>query len=256
MPNPACTVQDGANPPVTPTNGAVVGAGDTITIQLVDLSGSPWSIACIGNDELSSPPALTINAVAKNATFTAGAAGSAYIFQSQVNNGKDTNGNVDPSYTTTFGVYVLSTIGLAVFAANEIAQNSAAFGWIVKLNPLLRGTATLPSGGDIVHKGNVANGTAVTLTETTGHVAVGFNTFSAPTPLKLASSPQAGMVVSAYAEDNSWTDTNCIVWTPQGGLQISRKNVSASTFNQTPDVSGVNGEIGFRFDGTLWRAIS
>jgi hypothetical protein len=256
MPNPACTVQDGGGAPVGTLGGVNVGAGDTITVQLVDLSASLWSIACISTDELSTPPALTVNSVAKNATFTAGVAGSAYIFQSKVNNGLDLNENPQPLYTTTFGVYVLSAIGLRVFAVNEETEGSAGYGWITKPNPLLRGTVSVAGGSTVVHRGNVGNGTAVTLTETTGRVAVGFNTFSAPTALKTAAAPQTGMEVYAYCEDNSYTATNCIVWTPQGSLNITRANVSASTFSQTPAVSGVNGEIGFRFDGVLWRAMS
>ena len=149
MTSPICTVQDGAGAPQATTNGVNVGAGDTITIQLSDLSSNVWSIAIVGQDELVSPPTLTIDSVNKKATFTAPGAGSALIFQSQVNGGKNPNGTTNPAYTTTFGVYVLAASGNRVAATNERAEGSAAYGWTAKINPLLR------SGGGVTGTGTV-----------------------------------------------------------------------------------------------------
>ena len=81
---------------------------------------------------------ITIDSVNKKATFTAPGAGSALIFQSQVNGGKNPNGTTNPAYTTTFGVYVLTSAGNRVAATNERAEGSAAYGWVTKINALIR----------------------------------------------------------------------------------------------------------------------
>jgi hypothetical protein len=196
------------------------------------------------------------NYVTKTSTFTKPTGPWALIFQSQVDGGQDVNGDPLASYTTTFGIYCLSGIGQRLFANNERFEGSSLFGWITKLNPFLSGSASVAGGSTVVHGGNTGNSSGYTVTETTGRIAVGFKNFSAPSPLNMPAAPQTGMEIMGYCEDNSYTATNCIVWTPAGALNTSRANVTASTFSQTPAVSGVNGEIGFRYDGTLWRAFS
>lgn len=138
MPSPTCTVNATAT-----TNGVNVTASTTVTIALADIGGvSQWSISCIGTDELldaaTVTAGLTINQTNKTATFTAPAAGSALIFQSKINNGQDINGRSEPTYTTTFGVYVLHGNGHRVAAVNETTEGSAAFGWTGKYNALAR----------------------------------------------------------------------------------------------------------------------
>ncbi|WP_437489494.1 hypothetical protein WME75_10820 [Sorangium sp. So ce1014] len=127
-----------------------VTAGSTVTISLADAAGvKSWAISCINTDELLSAvtvtTGLTIDHVAKTATFTAPAAGSALIFQSKVNNGLDANGRQDPSLATTFGVYVLTATGYRVGAFDESLEGSSQFGWISKFNQLIRGVVVNPA---------------------------------------------------------------------------------------------------------------
>src|SRR5689334_17411743 len=111
FPSPLCTVSGEST-----LDGVNVIATDTIDIALVDTAGvKSWTLSCINTDDLlvaaTITAGLTIDSVAKTASFTAPAEGSALIFQSVVNAGKDANGAADPTLTTTFGVYVLTTSG-------------------------------------------------------------------------------------------------------------------------------------------------
>ncbi len=139
MTDPACTVNTSAT-----TNGVNVTGGATVTIQLASLSGvSSWLIECVGTDDgqvaATITASLSINTSTKTATFTAPSSATALIFRSQVNQGQDINGNDVDEYTTTFGVYVLTSAGGRLGATNETTEGSAAYGWITKLNTLLRG---------------------------------------------------------------------------------------------------------------------
>ena len=87
-----------------------------------------------------------VNNITKTATFTAPQPGSAIILKSVVNGGVDSNGTNQASYTTTLGVYVLATTGYRTGAAGEKLEGSAAFGWITKINPVVRNTAVLGTG--------------------------------------------------------------------------------------------------------------
>ncbi|KYF87776.1 hypothetical protein BE20_24845 [Sorangium cellulosum] len=145
MASPICLVNGSST-----LNGVDVPAGATVTIALADIAGvKSWSISCINTDELLSAATvtagLTIDHVAKTATFTAPAAGSALIFLSKVNNGLDANGRPDPSLTTTFGVFVLTATGYRVGAFDEKLEGSSQFGWISKFNPLIRGVVVNPA---------------------------------------------------------------------------------------------------------------
>jgi hypothetical protein len=137
-PSPLCNVN--ASPSI---NGVNVTAASTVTIALADTAGvKQWTLSCLNTDDLlvasTITAGLTINTVAKTATFTAPAVGSALILQSVVNNGKDANGAVDPTLTTTFGIYVLTTSGYRVAAFDEKTEGSSAFGWVTKLNAVVR----------------------------------------------------------------------------------------------------------------------
>jgi hypothetical protein len=137
-PSPACTVNAAAT-----TNGVNVTASSTVTIALADASGvKQWAISCFGTDDGHLPAvisaSLTVDYVAKTATFTAPAAACALLFQSVVNNGKDGNGNVDPTRATTFGIYVLTAHSHRLAAFGETLEGNAAFGWVAKFNDVVR----------------------------------------------------------------------------------------------------------------------
>jgi hypothetical protein len=137
----ACTVKDGAAAPVDPTNaGANVTPGNLVTVALASAAGvDAWSLTLFGQDELVVPPVVTVNSVAKTATFTAPAAGSALLYRSSVTsyNGVDTYGRSPLVVSSTFGVYALLG-GQRVGATNETVEGSAAFGWVTKINALVR----------------------------------------------------------------------------------------------------------------------
>lgn len=138
-PSPICTVKDGAGAAQVTTNGVNVTATNTITIALTSTAGvDEWTIELYGKDELVAAPTLTIDNTLKTATFTAPAAGSALIFRSTVNNGREINGVVQSTYVATFGVYVLTANGLRVAAINETLEGSATSGWVTKINTLIR----------------------------------------------------------------------------------------------------------------------
>jgi hypothetical protein len=138
MPSPLVLIN--SNPQI---NGVNVTASSTVTIALASNAGvSNWNVICLGTDELNTPAAvnatLVVNHSSNTATFTAPGSGSAMIFQTQINNGIDINGVIQPNYTTTFGVYVLTGTSHRVGAQGETNEGSAAFGWITKLNPIIR----------------------------------------------------------------------------------------------------------------------
>jgi hypothetical protein len=148
-PSPVCVVNGSAVP-------QTVTAGSTVTIALASTSGAQyWSVAATSTDELNATAAinstLTINATTKTATFTAPSTlGSAVIFTSIVGVsqlGYDQNFQSQPSYTTTFKVNVAAGNGNDVMAFNEGLEQNPIFGWIVLLNPLLRGAGGGGGGG-------------------------------------------------------------------------------------------------------------
>jgi len=140
MASPICEV-DGFSTP----DGVDVTAGATVTISLVDTAGvGSWEIECVNTDDSITPASvnasLVVNNITKTATFTAPVLGTATIWRSRVNSGRDINGRIDPALTTTFGVYVLSAQGNRVIAVNETTEGSSAYGWITPLNNILRNT--------------------------------------------------------------------------------------------------------------------
>ena len=139
MASPFCTIN--GSPTV---NGVNVAAGSTVTVALASTAGvGPWTLSCVSTDDLSSAAAinatLTINPATQTATFTAptGGNGAALIFLSQVNGGM-TNGSVDPTQTTTFGVFVLTSSGQRLCAFNETLEGNLAYGWVTKVNSVVR----------------------------------------------------------------------------------------------------------------------
>jgi len=145
-PDPTCTVN---TDPTTDGNN-VNPLDDAVSIELVDTAGvKQWSITCTSTDDLNTTAAINativVNNIAKTATFTAPDVGSAMQFKSVVNNGKDANGADDPSLTTYFGIYVLTTSNYRVAFFDEKLEGSAAFGWITKLNAVVRNNLVTPA---------------------------------------------------------------------------------------------------------------
>lgn len=150
--NPTCEVQDGASAFASSAGGVNVTPGNTVTIRLADQADvTSWLIECATTDDTSSASAVTaslsIDPIAKTASFTAPAAGKAYRFRSRVNGGIDVNGVAQTSYTTTFCVYTL-TGGRRVIAADETTEGDATFGWIKWINSFIR---TPGPGSDSYH---------------------------------------------------------------------------------------------------------
>lgn len=138
MASPTVQVKDGGGAYQATTNGVNVTPGNTTTINLVSGAGvTTWQISCISTDETSTAPTLTVDNVAKTATFTAPAAGKALIFRSVVNGGIGVDGVADSSLTTTFGIYTLIG-GKRVVALNETFEGNATYGWTTVLNDLIR----------------------------------------------------------------------------------------------------------------------
>lgn len=164
MPSPICTV-NGVNASL---GFVAVPASSTPTIALANTAGvSRWAISCTSTDETTTAAAInatiTINIVTKTATFLApGPGGSALIFKSVVNNGKDAQGRNDPTLTTTFKVCVNTPLGYQVAAFGEQLEHSPSVGYIPVLNNAIRNaTNTSASAGDgMVYLGGAYNVTA------------------------------------------------------------------------------------------------
>ena len=135
------------------TNGVNVSPGATVTIALENIDGvSSWNLSCFGTDDLNSASAinetLVINQTNKTATFTMpDGYGTAAVFQSIVNNAIDDSGNINTSYSTTFGVYVLtSNYGLRVAAQNETNEGNVEYGWLRTFNFMTSASVPGPRG--------------------------------------------------------------------------------------------------------------
>lgn len=142
MPSPAVQIKEGAGAYQSAVGGFNATPAAAITINLISSAGvSTWSIQCISTDELSDAAtvnsSLTIDTVAKTATFTAPVAGRTYRFQSQINGGIGVDGTAQSSYTTTFCVYTRYG-GRRVHAVDETFESNATFGWVADLNDLIR----------------------------------------------------------------------------------------------------------------------
>lgn len=161
MPSPTCQVKEDAGAYQPTANGVDVAAASTVTINLVSSSGvRSWTIECVGTDDDSDAAAinaaLSINQVAKTAVFTAPSAGHGYIFRSTVNGGVDLNGTAQASYSTTFGIWVLTAGGRRVIAVNEQLESNEIFGWIADINGLIRNPS--PGSGEANTTSNVGAG--------------------------------------------------------------------------------------------------
>lgn len=212
-PDPSCTVQDGAGAPTATTNGVNVTPANVITVALASTAGvGVWTLSVYGRDELVSPPAITINSTNKTATFTAPAAGSALILKSVVGAsslGYDINGVVQPSYTTTLGVYTLIN-GLRVGAINETTEGNSTAGWVSKVNTLIR---TPPSG-------STPTGSGVR------HVTAGVEDGTA----NKGTANQVS-VTNAGATDTAWASTGGDISGAIGAMVVGALSSAAATLN-------------------------
>lgn len=158
MASPTCQVKEGAGAYQATTNGVDVASGASVTIKLADVSGvTTWSISCVATDETQDAATvtagLTIDSVAKTATFTMPAAtGVALMFESKVNNGIGPDGTADATLTTRFIIHVL-TATLRVGALGETTE-SGTDGWMKKVNEKIRqaaGGGSTPTGTGFRH---------------------------------------------------------------------------------------------------------
>ena len=129
-------------------DGVNVSPNTLVGVALASTVGvSQWALSIIGTDELVvSVPVITQTA-GFNASFTMpNYQGSALLFQSQINGGIDNSGAPNASYTTTFTVYTVSSDNFRVGALGETLEGSP-YGWLTKLNPIIRGNGTTTPGG-------------------------------------------------------------------------------------------------------------
>lgn len=148
--SPLCVVSEGTGPFVPTLNGVDVSSSATVAVKLTDATGVvDWFLRIIGTDELSSPPILsgvdpTTYQVASpttivTLTFPPGI-GRAVGFRSEVT-------GVGGPIITTFGVYSLTDKSTRVGFVTETREGDATFGWVTKLNPLIRNGGGGASGG-------------------------------------------------------------------------------------------------------------
>lgn len=147
--SPIVEVKDGAGAFVDTPGGVDVTPGNTISIRLKTPGPvTTWYLEIFGVDEVTAagPTLVGVNPTTHQVatpstvvTFTMPAGvgiGRALIFRSSVDGG-------GAGFITTFGVYTLTTAGDRVGAVGEKFEGDPTFGWIVKLNPLIRN----PGGG-------------------------------------------------------------------------------------------------------------
>ncbi len=175
-PNPTCTVADGAGSPQATTNGVDVTAAATIHVALSSITGvKNWALTVFGQDDLVAAPTITIDQVAKTATFTAPALPWSLILKSTVNSGVDANGVTQSSYSTTFKICCLTGGGLRLAASNETTENNATTGWTSLLNQLTRtggsaGVTVQEEGTPLATTGTTLNFAGSALTASGGGV--------------------------------------------------------------------------------------
>ncbi len=140
MASPICQVKNGSDEYVSTPNGVDVTPGATITIRLASVADvDVWQLEAVGSDETSELPVVTVDMVSKTASYVQPAGeGRTIIFRSRVNNGVDRNRRSNNAYTTTFGIYALTSEGNRVLATNEQFESDEIYGWIASLNGFIR----------------------------------------------------------------------------------------------------------------------
>lgn len=165
--SPHVLVQDGSGSFINPDdpsyadyrNGVNITSGNTISIKLASTdSVGQWNLRILGTDETSTNPTLSgvdpttgiVSTPSTVVTFSApvGSVAKTYIFRSVVNNGGS-------DYTTTFGLYILTSTGFRVGAVGERFESNLIFGWTSLINRFIRvgagggGFPVGPAGGDL-----------------------------------------------------------------------------------------------------------
>lgn len=162
--SPAVEIKVNSGSYVTAVGGVNVAAGDVVTIRLVSTNVDSWYCQCISTDDLSDKDAINAGAtpdpVAHTLTFTvpAGSPGRTFRFESVVN-GMLTQQRLDSSLRTTFALYVLTTGGRRVLAADEQLESDPVFGYIASVNALIRNPS--PGSGEANLSANVGDGADV-----------------------------------------------------------------------------------------------
>ena len=233
MPSPACNVSDNGGGAVSTLNGVdVANDGTTVKIILADQGGvRTWSCSIVGTDDQVVAPTVTVDDVTKTATFTKPAGPWALIFQSQINGGLN-NGLVDPTYTTTFGIYVkTASKSLRLGAANERAEGSTAFGWTTKVNAAIK-TADAAGGGSGTASWLDGTDTAYTVAAATGVQNVRIPALTANRAWKLSNAAASdGMRVTL--DDSGYSGSTSGRYTQAG---IAGYAITVSGFNGTEHI--------------------
>lgn len=185
---------------------------------------------------------LVVDNINKLATFTAPQAGSALIFQSQVNGGVDLNGVPQPSYTSTLGIYVETATSLRTGAVGEKTEGSIAFGWITKYNALIRnftGSAASAGAGLVFSSGayNVGQNADNTIKVNAHDIQINpafYSQSSTASTLVERTSGSAINVgqVNATSVVNTGTETVTGLTTLNGGLTLGN-----ATFDWTASIA-------------------
>ena len=165
MASPSVTVNSFATP-------QSVTAASTVNVALASVAGvNSWTLTCLSTDETITAAtvnaSVVVNNTTKTATFTAPAAGTAMLFQSQVNGGLNSNGLPDATQTTTFAVFVPAANGNLVLALGMTFEPSATNGWLAIFNAVARASA---SGGSNIMTTVAIASTTATVAGTPGYV--------------------------------------------------------------------------------------
>jgi hypothetical protein len=236
-PNPACLVNGSPTP-------ADVSASATVTGALANPAGVVyWFLEVQSADETTNvatiQASLAINQTAKTFSLTApGAAGTKIILQSTVGVseqsaqgfGRDINGEVQASYTTTFAVNVPTAAGLRVIAASEITEQNTVVGWLAEINACIRAAAGggLPAGATIGQTLFAGASGVPAWTTISGDVSP-----SVVTPGKLTVTGLQGLAVPAPTVSSTFLEYNgtSLVWAAAGagsGITALTGDVTAS----------------------------
>lgn len=155
--SPVCTINGGSTP-------ADVSASTTVNGALQNAAGVGFfAIRAVSCDELLGPAglaaintSLVVNQTNKTFSYSQpSGSGHAVIFMvtvgvsslSALGAGRDANGNIVTTWTTTFKVNVPAANGVRVLAGNEESEQDSGAGWAAVVNPGLRLAGTGGGGG-------------------------------------------------------------------------------------------------------------